>query len=60
MTPNQKIILIAFFAIAVFAAAVPSLPLVFAQGVDDTYEDKTHDDKFGGKSCPAKNKGMTA
>lgn len=59
MTPNQKIWLIAFCAIAVFAAAVPSVPVAFAQDVGYMHDDKTYEDKSGGKSCPGKNKGMT-
>ncbi|MFN3655360.1 MAG: hypothetical protein ACK4TO_08575 [Candidatus Nitrosotenuis sp.] len=59
MTQYQKIWLIAFCAIAIFAAAVPSVPVAFAQDVGYMYDDKTCEDKSGGKSCPGKNKGMT-
>ncbi len=62
MTPNQKIYLIAFFAIiAVFAVASSTISVVFAQDMGDSMQgDKTYEDKSG-KSCPGKNKeGMTA
>lgn len=59
MTPNQKIWLIAFFTIVVFAAALPSIPVAFAQDIDNTHDDKTYGDESEGKSCPSKNKGMT-
>ncbi|HWP78540.1 MAG TPA: hypothetical protein VNL34_02680 [Candidatus Nitrosotenuis sp.] len=56
MTPNQKISLIAFFAIiAIFAVASSTIPVVFAQDMDYTHDDKMHEDKSG-KSCPGKNK----
>ncbi|MEM2785695.1 MAG: hypothetical protein QXW37_07410 [Candidatus Nitrosotenuis sp.] len=51
--------MIALFAIVVFAAVIPSIPMVSAQGVDDVYNDKTPDNKFKGRSCPCNNRGIT-